>query len=51
MRLVLEAFRYGDRELVAAHPEIDQGTVWVHFKSSHKRYDVVENWGLVQTYG
>lgn len=51
MRLVLEAFRYGDQELVAAHPELDQIIVWVHFKSSHKRYDLVENWGLVQNYG
>jgi len=50
MRLVLEAFRYGDRDLVTAHPELDQAIVWVHFKSNEKRYDLVENWGLVQTY-
>jgi hypothetical protein len=51
MRMVLEAFHYGDRELVTAHPELDQANVWVHFNSNHKRYDLVENWGLVQTYG
>ena len=51
MWMVLEAFRYGDRELVTAHPELDQATVWVHFKSNRKRYDLVENWGPVQTYG
>ena len=50
MRMVLESFRYGDRELVNAHPELDQATVRVHFKSNDKKYDLVENWGLVQTY-
>lgn len=50
MRMVLESFRYGDRELVNAHPELDQATVRVHFKSNRKKYDLVENWGLVQTY-
>jgi hypothetical protein len=50
MRMVLEALCYGDRELVTAHPELDQASVRVHFKSNRKRYDLVENWGLVQTY-
>lgn len=51
MRMVLEAIRCGDRELVTARPELKQATIWVHFKSNHMRYDLVENWGLVQTYG
>ncbi len=50
MRMVLEALRYGDGKLVTAHPEFDHATVTVHFKSNRKRYDRVENWGLVQAY-
>jgi hypothetical protein len=50
MRMVLEALRGGDRELVTAHPELDRATVRVHFKSNDKRYDLVENWGPIQTY-
>lgn len=47
----LGLYVYKDQEMVAAHPELDQATIWVHFTSSHKRYDCVENWGLVRTYG
>jgi len=50
MRMVLEALRYGDRELMTIHPELDQAAVWVHFNSDRKRYDRVEDWGRVQTY-
>lgn len=45
MRLVLEAFRYGDRAFFSAHPEFDQAPVRVHFHSRRRRYDLVEDWG------
>ena len=48
MRLVLEALRYGDRELVAASPDLNRSAVLVHFVSNHKRYDCVETWGSFQ---
>jgi hypothetical protein len=51
MRLVLEALRYGDRELISAHPELDEVKILVHFNSTHVRYNQVENWGHFQSYG
>jgi hypothetical protein len=43
--LVLEAFRYGDRELFDAHPEMDQAPIRIHFHAVQKRYNQVEDWG------
>jgi hypothetical protein len=50
MRMVLEALRYGDRELVASNPDLDRSAVLVHFRSRNKRYDRVETWGSFQDY-
>ena len=50
MRMVLEAFRFGDRDLVSSHPEINRSAVKVHFISNHKRYDSLEEWGSLQGY-
>ena len=43
--LVLEAFRYGDRALFTAHPELDEAPIRVHFRSSRRRYRRRERWG------
>jgi hypothetical protein len=51
MRMVIEALRFGDRDLISAHPELDEAKVWVHFASSHAKYNQVEDWGLVRAYG
>jgi hypothetical protein len=48
--LVLEAFRYGDRRLFAAHSELDRAAVWVHFHAAQPRYDRVERWGTPADY-
>jgi hypothetical protein len=48
--LVLEAFRYGDRALYAAHPALDAAPVYVHFHSSQAGYDRVEPWGVPADY-
>ena len=48
--LVLEAFRYGDRALFQAHPELDQADIQVHFHSNRARYDKVESWGTPADY-
>jgi hypothetical protein len=45
--LVLEAFRYGDRALFAAHPELDHAPIRVRF---HARYRRVERWGTPADY-
>ena len=48
--LVLEAFRYGDRALFAAHPELDEAPIRVHFRSSRRRYRRRERWGTPADY-
>ncbi len=48
--LVLEAFRHGDRALYAAHPELDQAPVKVHFHSTWRRYHGMERWGTLADY-
>jgi hypothetical protein len=50
MRMVIEALRYGDRELFHAHPEINEALVKVHFISSRAKYNSIEDWGLIQVY-
>jgi len=48
--LVLEAFRYGDRALFAAQPDLDRAPVIVHFQSHLARYNRVERWGAPAEY-
>jgi hypothetical protein len=48
--LVLEAFRYGDRKLFEAHPALDQAPIWIHFRSSRRRYRRTERWGTPSDY-
>jgi hypothetical protein len=48
--LVLEAFRHGDRQLFAAHPELDQAPIEIHFHSRRRRYRRTEQWGTPADY-
>ncbi|MBN1641103.1 MAG: staygreen family protein [Anaerolineae bacterium] len=48
--LVLEALRYGDRALYAAHPELDEAPIHVHFDAAQARYDRIEGWGTPAAY-
>jgi len=48
--LVLEAFRFGDQELIAANPQLDDAPVHIHFHSSSPRYNRVEAWGKLADY-
>jgi hypothetical protein len=50
MPMVLEAIRYGDREIFIQHPELDEAKVIVHFVSHRKRYNQVEDWGQMRKY-
>lgn len=50
MRMVLEAFRYGDNGLFAAHPALDRTQIRVHFHSSDQRYNSTEAWGYFGEY-
>ena len=48
--LVLEAFRYGDRAIYQARPELDQAAIRVHFRSARRRYRRTERWGAPADY-
>jgi hypothetical protein len=48
--LVLEAIRYGDRNLFETDPHLDQTVVNVYFRSRNGRYNQVENWGVMADY-
>jgi hypothetical protein len=48
--LVLEAFRYGDRALFAAHPALDEAPIRIHFHARQRRYRRVEQWGTPADY-
>jgi hypothetical protein len=48
--LVLECFRYGDRRLFEAHPELDRAPIRVNFRSSRRRYRRRERWGTPADY-
>jgi len=48
MPMVLEAFCFGDREFIAAHPELCGAVVWLHFHARQARYNQVESWGRIE---
>ncbi|MFC1892830.1 staygreen family protein [Chloroflexota bacterium] len=48
--LVLEAIRYGDRNIFQQNPDLDQIPVHIHFQSSNLRYNKVEQWGTMADY-
>jgi hypothetical protein len=48
--LVLEALRFGDRHFFAAHPGLDEASIFVHFHAKEPRYDRVEAWGAPADY-
>jgi hypothetical protein len=50
MPMVLEAFRYGDREIFIHYLELDDAKVFVHFASHRRRYNQVEDWGQIKRY-
>jgi hypothetical protein len=48
--MVLEAFRYGDRKLFEANPDLDKAPILVHFRSNWRRYRRLERWGTPTDY-
>lgn len=48
--LVLGVFRYGNRALFEAYPELDHAPIWVHFQASQTSYRKIEQWGVPADY-
>lgn len=45
--LVLEVFRFGDRELFESEPTLDHALIWVHFHARQEQYNRTEQWGVI----
>jgi hypothetical protein len=48
--LVLEAIRFGDKNLFEKIPNLDNTPVLIHFQSTDNRFNKVENWGTMADY-
>ena len=48
--LVLEAIRFGDKNLIEKIPTLDNSKVFVHFQSTDNRFNKVEERGLIADY-
>jgi hypothetical protein len=48
--LVLEAMRFGDRNLFEKIPNLDNTPALIHFQSTNNRFNKVENWGTMAYY-
>jgi hypothetical protein len=48
--MVMEAIRYGDRNLFETNRDLDQTPVDVYFCSHKSIYNKVENWGVIADY-
>ena len=48
--LVLEAIRFGDRNLFEKIPNLDNTPVLIHFQSADNRFNKVENRGTIADY-
>ena len=48
--LALEAIRYGDRALFERNTKLDNIPVYIHFQSTKRRLNNVEQWGTLSDY-
>ncbi|MFW9909304.1 MAG: staygreen family protein [Candidatus Thorarchaeota archaeon] len=48
--LVLEAFRYGDRQLVEVAPILDSSHIKIRFHLRNSKDDYIEDWGTLSDY-
>ena len=47
--LVFQALKYGDKELFEELPFLNESPIIVHFNSKNKKYNQIEEFGLIQT--
>lgn len=48
--LALEAIIYGDRKFFAAHPDLSNAPICIHFDSTNPEYNRFEYWGTPKDY-
>jgi len=47
--LVFQALKYGDRKLFEEFPFLNESPIIVHFNSKNKKYNKIEEFGLIKT--
>lgn len=50
LKMVLEALRYGDRNLFSTNPDLDRSPVVAQFSARQKKYNLIEDWGFIGDY-
>jgi hypothetical protein len=50
MPLVLEAIRYGEKQLFTVNPDLDDAPIIIHFQSSKDKFNKVEEWGFLRDF-
>jgi hypothetical protein len=48
--LVLESIRYGDRAIFEKKPELDNAPIHIYFNSTDRRFEKIEEWGIISDY-
>ena len=48
--LVLQTFRYGDKEIFNLFPFLDESPIFVHFNSKNDKNNKIEEFGLIKEY-
>jgi hypothetical protein len=48
--LVFEAIRFGDKTMFEEKPELGNVPIYVHFQSTDRRFDKIEQWGIIGDY-
>ncbi len=50
LRMVLEAFWYGDKRLIEIYPQMAKAPIIVHFHAREKKLNKSETWGVFDDY-
>lgn len=50
MPMVLQTFRYGDKDVFDLNPELDETEIWVHYHAKEEQFNKREHWGTFADY-
>jgi hypothetical protein len=50
MPTVLEAICYGDKSFLIENQELHKASIYVHFHSKQKSFELIEEWGIIEQY-
>lgn len=47
---VLKSICQGDKEFLKNYPKLENGSIFIHFQSSNKKYNKIEKWGVIKDF-